>query len=393
MNRRLFLFTSGGLSLSPFVPQTTTNSPVPSDITRKLAHHIVATNFEQLPASVRKEAARTLLNWTGCTLGGSRHETVGIAVSAMAPFSGPAQASILGRSERFDILNAALINGISSHVLDYDDTHPRNVIHPAGPVISAILALSEHRPVSGRDFVTALVIGVDVECRIGNTVYPKHYDVGWHITGTAGVFGAAAAAGKLLGLSEQQILWAIGLAATQPVGLQEMFGSMTKAFHPGRAAQNGLTAAVLASKNYTSSEQSLEAKYGWVNAVSTAHDYNYITNNLGQAFEISNNTYKPFACGVVMHPAIDGCIQLRSEHKLAANQIDRVELRVHPLVMQLTSKKSPQTGLESKFSIYHAASVALLEGGGGIDQFSDRAARDHDIISLRDRVTTVVDER
>jgi 2-methylcitrate dehydratase PrpD len=391
MNRRLFLFASGGLSLSPLVPQNTSNSAVVSDLTRQVARHIVSTKFEQLPASVRKEATRTLLNWTGCTLGGSRHETVGIAISALAPFSGQAQASILGRSERFDILNAALINGISSHVLDYDDTHTRNIIHPAGPVISAILALSEHRPVSGRDFVTALVVGVDVECRIGNSVYPKHYDAGWHITGTAGVFGAAAASGKLLGLSEEQMLWAIGLAATQPVGLQEMFGTMTKSFHPGRAAQNGLTAALLAEKNFTSSEQSLEAKYGWVNVVSAAHNYDYITNNLGQTFEISNNTYKPFACGVVMHPTIDGCIQLRNEQKLTADKIDRVELRVHPLVMQLTSKKSPQTGLESKFSIYHAASVALVEGAGGIDQFSDRAVRDQAIASLRDRVTTVVD--
>ena len=391
MNRRLFLFASGGLSLSPFVPQTATNSADSSDLTRRVARHIVSTNFEHLPAPVRKEAARTLLNWLGCTLGGSRHDAVDHVISALAPFSGPGKASILGRHERFDMLNAALINGISSHVLDFDDTHTRNIIHPAGPVVSAILALSEDRPISGRDFVTALVIGVDVECRIGNAVYPKHYDVGWHITGTAGVFGAAAASGKLLGLSEQQMLWALGLAATQPVGLQEMFGSMTKAFHPGRAAQNGLTAAILASKNFTSSEQSLEAKYGWVNAVSTAHDYNYITNNLGQAFEISNNTYKPFACGVVMHPTIDGCIQFRNEHRLTADKIDRVELRVHPLVMQLTSKKSPQTGLESKFSIYHAASAALVEGAGGIDQFSDRAVRDPIIASLRDRVTAVVD--
>src|SRR5215472_4262025 len=315
MDRRFFLFATGGLSLSPFVPQSSQPTEAAKDVTRTLARYIVSAKPSDLPASVRKEAARTLLNWVGCTLGGSRHETVGIAISAMALFSGPAQASILGRKERLDILNAALINGISSHVLDYDDTHSHNIIHPAGPVISAILALSEHHPVSGADFVNALVLGVDVECRIGNAVYPKHYDVGWHITGTAGVFGAAAASGKLLGLSEEQMLWAIGLAATQPVGLQEMFGSMTKPFHPGRAAQNGLTAAVLASHNFTSSEQSLEAKYGWVNAVSSAHDYRYITNDLGQAFEISNNTYKPFACGVVMHPTIDGCIQLRNEHK------------------------------------------------------------------------------
>ena len=391
MDRRFFLFATGGLSLSPFVPQSSQPTEAAKDVTRTLARYIVSAKPSDLPASVRKEAARTLLNWVGCTLGGSRHETVSIAISAMALFSGPAQASILGRKERLDILNAALINGISSHVLDYDDTHSRNIIHPAGPVISAILALSEHHPVSGNEFVNALVLGVDAECRIGNSVYPKHYDVGWHITGTAGVFGAAAASGKLLGLSEQQMLWALGLAATQPVGLQEMFGSMTKSFHPGRAAQNGLTAALLASKNFTSSEQSLEAKYGWANVVSAAHNYDDITKRLGESFEISKNTYKPFACGVVMHPTIDGCIQLRNENKLSADEIDRVELRVHPLVMQLTSKKSPQTGLEGKFSIYHAASVALVEGAGGIEQFSDRAVRDRTIASLRDRVSTVVD--
>src|SRR5260370_36886788 len=171
MKRRLFLFTSGGISLSPLIPKTTANSAVGTDLTRQIARHIVSTNFENLPAPVRKEAARTLLNWAGCTLGGSRHETVGIAVSALAPFSGPAQASILGRSERFDILNAALINGISSHVLDYDDTHTRNIIHPARPVISAILALSEHRPISGRDCVASPAIVVDLYWRIGDSFY------------------------------------------------------------------------------------------------------------------------------------------------------------------------------------------------------------------------------
>jgi len=400
MNRRHFLYASGGLTVSPLIskapkaPQTpvkTETTEAAKDVTRTLARYIVSAKPEDLPASVRKEAARTLLNWVGCAVGGSRHETVGIAISALSPFSGAAQARILGRKERLDILHAALINGISSHVLDYDDTHTHNIVHPAGPVISAILALSEHRPISGTDFVNALVLGVDVECRIGNSVYPKHYDVGWHITGTAGVFGSAAASGKLLGLSEQQMLWALGLAATQPVGLQEMFGSMTKSFHPGRAAQNGLTAALLASKGFTSSEQSLEAKYGWVNVVSTAHNYNDITGKLGKEFEISKNTYKPFACGVVMHATIDGCIQLRNENKLAPADIDRVELKVHPLVMQLTSKTSPQTGLEGKFSIYHAASVALAEGGGGIDQFSDRAVRDRTVAGLRERISTVID--
>ena len=156
-----------------------------------------------------------------------------------SPFSGPAQASLLGRRERFDVMNAAFINGVSSHIFDFDDTHLRTIVHPAGPVASAIMALSEYRPVSGADFLHALILGAEVECRIANAVYPAHYDIGWHITGTVGPFGAAAAAGKLLKLSEQQMVWALGLAATQPVGLREMFGTMTKSFHPGRAAQNG----------------------------------------------------------------------------------------------------------------------------------------------------------
>jgi 2-methylcitrate dehydratase PrpD len=395
IDRRRFFLTSAALTVTGVVPRASaTPAPAPaaaSDATRRLAKYVVSAKAADLPGPVRKEAARTVLNWTGAALGGSRHETVDNAIAALSPFSGPAQATILGRRERLDIMHAALMNGISSHVLDFDDTHPKTIIHPAAPVLPAILALAEYRPMSGSDFITAFIVGVEVECRIGNMAYPKHYDAGWHITGTAGVFGAAAAAGKLLGLSEQQMAWALGLAATQPVGLQEMFGTMTKSFHPGRAAQNGLTSALLAARNFTSSSQSLEARFGWGNVLSTSQDFAQLTDRLGETYEISVNTYKPFPCGVVMHPTIDGCIQLRNEHKLTADAIDRVELKVHPLVLQLTSKKAPESGLESKFSVYHAASVALIEGAAGIKEFSDQAARNASVIALRDRVTTVVD--
>ena len=361
------------------------------DVTRKLAQYVVASKPEEVPHLVNKEAARTLLNWVGCAVGASRHESVEIAIGALAPFAGPAQATLLGRKERMDVLNAALVNGIASHIFDYDDTHLKTVIHPAGPVASAILALSEYRPVSGRDFVHALVLGVEVECRIGNAVYPAHYDAGWHITGTTGVFGSAAAVGKLLGLTDRQMTWALGIAATQPVGLKEMFGTMTKSFHPGRAAQNGLTAAMLASRNFTSSEQALEAKAGWANVLSTARDYTEITKLLGQTYEISLNTYKPYACGVVIHPAIDGCIQLRNQYNLTANQIERIDLRVHPLVLELTGKKTPQSGLEGKFSVYYAAAVAIVTGAAGEKQFSDMLVQDPVIVALRDSVTAKVD--
>jgi 2-methylcitrate dehydratase PrpD len=358
------------------------------DLTRKLARFILTTGFDDLPEAVRHQGSRTLLNWVGCAIGGARHQTMTNAMAALSPFFGPGQATLLGRSERADILHAALLNGISSHVLDFDDTHIETAIHPAAPVAPAILALAEHRPVSGRDFMAALIVGIETEFRIGVAVTPAHYKVGWHITGTAGVFGAAAAAGKLLGLTEQQMCWALGLAAAQPVGLQEMFGSMTKSFHPGRAAQNGLTAALLAQKGYTASETALEAKRGWLNVLSTACNYAAFTD---PTWEILNNSYKPFACGLVVHPVIDGCIRLRDAHGLTPEMIERIEVAVHPRVMDVTAIKNPGTGLEGKFSIYHAAAVAAAAGAAGERQFSDEAVRESAVAALRARVVVTIE--
>jgi 2-methylcitrate dehydratase PrpD len=391
IDRRRFLSASALAGTAVYATPLPQQEAAAKDVTGTLARYVVRARREDVPAAVRKEAARTLLNWTGCAVGGSRHETVDIAIRALAPFSGPAQATVLGRKERLDVLHTALLNGISSHVFDFDDTHLRTIVHPAGPVASAILALSEYRPISGADFLHALILGAEVECRIANAVYPAHYDVGWHITGTVGPFGAAAAVGKLLKLSEQQMIWALGLAATQPVGLREMFGTMTKSFHPGRAAQNGFTAALLAAQNYTSSNQGIEATRGWANVLSTTRNYAEITANLGGSYEISVNSYKPFPCGVVIHPALDGCLQLRAGQGLTPAQIERIDLKVHPLVLELTGKRTPQSGLESKFSIYHAVAAAFAHGTVGEPQFSDRAVRDPATVALRARVTATVD--
>ena len=359
------------------------------EVTRTLARYVVNAKFEDVPEAVRHEGVRSILNWLGCAVGACRHEAVESALEALRPFGGPSQASILGRPEKVDILLAALLNGISSHVFDYDDTHLRTIIHPSGPVASALFPLAEFMDVSGADLLHAFILGVEVECRIGNAVYPEHYDVGWHITGTAGVFGAAAAAGKILGLNEQQMIWALGIAGTQSSGFREMFGTHCKSFHPGRAAQNGLASALLAQKNFTSSNQVIEAKRGFANVMSTRHNYDEITQNLGKSFEVTINSYKPFACGIVIHPAIDGCIQLRNEQGVKAEDIAKIDLVVDPLVLELTGKKTPQTGLEGKFSVYHSCAAAVIYGAAGEREYGDDIVRDKRVITLRDKVSAV----
>jgi 2-methylcitrate dehydratase PrpD len=358
-----------------------------TEVTRALARYVVQSKAQDIPANVKREAVRSFLNWLGCAVGGSIHPTLDIALAAIRPFAGPAQAGVLGRRDRLDILNAALLNGISGHVFDFDDTHLKTIIHPAGPVAAAILAFAEHRPVSGADFLHAFILGIEVECRIGNAVYPAHYDIGWHITGTAGVFGAAAAVGKLIGLDEQKMIWALGIAGTQSSGFREMFGTMCKSFHPGRAAQNGLTAALLAEQGFTSSDRVLEAPRGFAHVMSTERNFAEITEGLGKEFESALNTYKPFACGIVIHPTIDGCVQLRNEHKLKAEDIESIAVRVHPLVLELTGKKMPKTGLEGKFSVYHSAAAAIIHGAAGEEEYSDAVVRNPHVIALRDRTT------
>lgn len=358
-----------------------------SKVTAELANWIVNLKDEEIATDVREEGVRTFVNWIGCAVGGADHPTVHAALAALSPFSGPATSTVLGRSEQLDAMHAALLNGISSHVLDYDDTHLKTIVHPAGPVAAALLALAETRPMSGKALLTALIIGVEVECRIANAVYPDHYDRGWHITGTAGVFGAAAACGKVLGLSQKQMQWALGLAASQSAGLREMFGTMTKSFHPGSAAQNGLKAALLAEAGFDSSEQGIEAPRGWANVTSTKQDYHEILGELGQRWEAALNSYKPFACGIVIHPTIDACQQIRAEiGEARVREIERVDLKTHPLVLELTGKRTPKTGLEGKFSVFHSAACALLRGDGAPTAFTDEVVNMPEIVDLRDRV-------
>jgi 2-methylcitrate dehydratase PrpD len=206
------------------------------------------------------------------------------------------------------------------------------------------------------------------------------------------MLGAAAACTRLLALDTHRTAMALGIAASQPIGVREQFGSMTKPFHPGGAARAGLMSALMAKHGYTSSARALEAPRGLAQTFSTKCAWAEITDGLGTRFEISCNTYKPFACGIVIHPSIDGCVQLKTAHRPRSEDIERVELKVHPLVLELTGKKAPRNGLEGKFSVYHACAAGLLFGQAGETEFADEIVARADVIALRDRIEATVDD-
>ena len=362
----------------------------PPPVTRTLAEFVANHPSRGWSDAVDHEAHRTFFNWLGCAIGAAHHEAADAALRALAVMQPSPQATVLGRRERVDMAGAALVNGITSHTFDFDDTHLKTIIHPAGPVASAVLALAEVTGASGRAVIDSIVLGIDVACRVGNAMYPDHYDRGWHITGSTGMLGAAAACSRLMGLNADQTQMALGIAASTPVGVREQFGTMTKPFHPGAAARAGLLAALLAREGFTASKRALEAPRGLMQVASTKCDWNEITDELGSRFEISFNTYKPFACGIVIHPAIDACAQLRAAG-VKADEVERIEIAVHSLVLELTGKKEPKDGLEAKFSVYHGCAVGLLFGKAGEGEFDDALVTSDAVTRIRRKVVATVD--
>lgn len=352
---------------------------------------MVESELSAIPAQVRHEATRSFLNWFACAVGGCRHEAADKAYAVRSLSAGGPQATLIGRNAAADIYTASFINGIGAHVFDFDDGQPRNTnLNPSAAVAPAPLALGEYLKRPGKDVLHAFILGLEVECRIANAIYATD-NKRWFTNSTTGIFGAAAAAAKLLRLDEQHTAWALGIAATQASGLREMFGTMCKSFSVARAAESGLLAAMLAQEGYTSSEQAIEAPRGFAQVFMPGSDPAPIIERLGETYEVSYNIYKPFACGIVLHAAIDACIQARKVHGFDLEQIEKVTLRVHPIVTEITGKREPQSGLEGKFSVYHCAAVALIHGLAGEQQYSDERVRNPAVIALRDKVEAIPD--
>lgn len=361
------------------------------NVTRTLAQFVVASRFEDMPDNVVHEAKRALLHWIGCAVGGSHEQSVDSAFAAVTQFSGPPQASVFGRSDRLDVLHAAFVNGVSTDALSFSDTHPETLIHPTGVIGPALAALAEQRRVSGNELLHALILGFDVASRVSLAVYPWHYDRGWHITGTAGAFGAGAAAGKVLGLDAERIVWALGIAATAAAGLRGMFGSMCKNFHSGRAAENGLLAAFLAQQGFDSVPDGIGGPRCFAHVLGESPDLEAVVRSLGEAYEITKNTYKAYPCGVVIHPVIDGCVQIADTQGFDPESVAAVEIRGNPFLIELTGRKTPMKTLEGKLSVFHAAAAALIARRVGEQEFADAFIQRRDVIALRDKVTVQPD--
>jgi len=354
-------------------------------ITERLARFLAEHRPEDLPERVRHEAKRSLVNFFATALGGCRNEAVEILVAALADCFGPPHATVIGRRERTDALTATFLNSVSANVLDFDDTHLRTVIHPTAPVAPGLFALAERRPISGAALLHAFVLGVEVECRVGNALSPGHYRRGWHITATCGVLGAASAAGKLLSLDAQRMAWALGTAATQSSGLVENLGTMSKSVGVGNSARNGLAAALYAERGMSGPARPLEGPRGLAAVMGEDEDLASVADGLGESWELMQNAYKPYPNGVVLHPVVDACLELRPQVG-DVTRIERIMVKGHPLLRERADRPNVTTGTEAQVSLQHTVAVAFLYGAAGVKEYSDACVNDPAVLSLRSKV-------
>jgi 2-methylcitrate dehydratase PrpD len=360
-------------------------------VTESLARHIVATQWDEIPSQVRHQAKRSLVNFFAVTLAGCRSRPIETALRSLSEFSGGKQVALIGSATRIDALSAAFLNAAGANVDDFCDTHTATVIHPTAPVAGALFAHAGLRPVSGSDLLLALVLGNEVEARIGLAISPSHYNRGWHITSTCGVFGAATACGKLLPLNEQKMVWALGIAATQSAGLCECLGTPAKSVSVGNAARNGLWSALLAEKGFDGPAEPLAGVQGFYHALNEEADLSHVTDGWGESWAIMATCYKPYPSGFVIHPVLDCVLDWRRDHPAA--EVARVVVRGNPLLSVRADRPNISTGREAQVSVQHAVAAALVKGQAGLDQFSDACVRDPEVLKLRTKVEVVRDER
>jgi 2-methylcitrate dehydratase PrpD len=363
--------------------------PPAIDVSRQLAEFVAASRLEDIPEPVRAHGAAALFNGFGTALGGSSDQAIERLLASLGDFSSAPTATAIGKNSRYDMPTAAFINAAAINVFDFDDTHAGTIIHPTAPVAPAALALAESRNRSGSELLHAFILGVEVTCRLGNAISPSHYDRGWHITATCGVFGATVAAAKLLGLGAEQIVWALGSAAAQASGLVETLGFMAKSVGVGNAARNGLLSALIAEAGVEGPPHPIEGPRGFLTVTCDAPRPERVTENLGTQWEILRNMFKPYPCGVVLNPVIDACLTARTRPEFRPERVSRIIVRGNPLLKARADRPNVSTGREAQVSAQHAVAVSLLRGAAGAAEFSDAAVADPSVRAFREKVAGV----
>ena len=371
-------------------------------LTQEVVGFVARTRYRDLPKEAVQLARGFILDGLGVALAGSTDECARIVRAQIRQMGGRAEAAMLGSEISAPVAKAALANGVAGHAMDYDDTQLSTskqavyglLTHPTTPVLAAVLAVGEKTKIGGREMVLAYILGVEVECRIADAIQPRHYQDGFHSTATMGGLGAAMAVGKLLRLNEEKLRNTLGIAASMASGLRENFGTMTKPLHAGRAAENGVTAAMLAQAGFTAADNILEARRGFYHAMAGGYDAAKISGRCGRPYFLIDPgiSIKPYPSGSLSHPAQDLILDLVKRHDLGADAIEQIEVGANSNVPNALIYPMPKTALEAKFSIPFCMAIAVLERRAGIAQFQDCKVRDKRVIELMRRVTLYVDD-
>ncbi len=376
--------------------------PKASGLTEYVGRFVASTRYGDIPEDVIELGKKSILDGLGLALAGSRAQTGAICreyVGRLGICDG--KATIVGSSKKTSPRFAAFVNGVSIHADDFDDTQlsaARDrvyglLVHPTVPVLPALLALAEGRAISGKEFMLAYHLGVEVECKIAEAISPRHYQDGFHSTGTCGPFGSSAACAKLLQFDLSKIRNTFGLAASQSGGLRENFGTMTKPFQAGHAAESGLLSAGLVSLGWTAADQILEAERGFFHAFGGSFDPGAIMDRLGKPWTFASPgiSLKPYPSGSLSHPAMTELVRLIEVNKLQGAQVEKLDVGANHQMTTTLLHHRPKTGLEAKFSMEFCMAILLLRGKAGLGEFSDKVVQGTDVQEMIGRINFYVD--
>jgi 2-methylcitrate dehydratase PrpD len=355
-------------------------------LTRTIARFITQVDAASIPMGDYEQAKVAFLDWLSVLLAGKDEPLVTKLIHYDALLGGNAQATILGHGQKTNVSQAALINGAMSHALDYDDTMAQFQGHPTVTLYPGLLALSEWKEKSGRDFLTAYIIGLKAGAVIGSCAGAEHYGAGWHGTSTIGRLTSAAGCARLLGLNEQETIYALGIAGTQAAGLKRVFGTMCKPYHAGKASQVGLEAALLAGDGFDSAEDILEGPDGFFQLLKGRINQKAV-DSLGKTWDTDKLAQKYHASCHGTHSAIEAVLNMVKKDGLSAADIKTITIQTTQTALAIAGKKTPKTGLEGKFSIYYCVANALLRGETGMQAFTDEKVNDPAVKSLMEKIS------